>query len=135
MVEQHPDSIFPDGFTESLTEPSFLKSYVGLAANGAIYFGYAFDHEVKDLDLSKAVTLHDARFLLMISPLNRGWVDLAVKGPDRQSRVSPAGRCGKFMLIAIMECTKAAGQEWEKEHWSMLQPTQGMPVDQFRGLS
>jgi len=134
---QEPEIVLSIGEAEeviTITTPRIgVRAYVGLAPNGAMYFGYAMPELA--FDLTKPVLLERVRFLCMLSPNLRGWTDLAISGPDRQCRVSPSAAAGYFMLVSIVECQKKAAAAWEKEPWANVQVMQAPQFDMGRAMS
>jgi hypothetical protein len=64
------------------------------------------------------VTLSDARNILYWGKLTRGFLGLASKGPQSDSRVGPkAPRLKVRKVTAIAECSEEAVKAWEGEPW------------------
>jgi len=65
------------------------------------------------------ITLTDARVCVYWSSTTRGFVGLAVTGPQAGSRVSPAARRMTIPAVtSIIECSPEATKQWESGTWS-----------------
>ncbi len=64
------------------------------------------------------VTLRDARCVLRWRGA-KGFLGLALDGPNSQCRVGPAApRLTLYGITSVTECTDAAREAWEKAPWA-----------------
>lgn len=81
--------------------------------NRGVYFGYLVDDMCPD-----QVTLTDARCAVSWENM-RGHLDLAVRGPNDECRVTPAClNITLYGITGIATCTPEAVAAWEEGPWS-----------------
>jgi hypothetical protein len=93
-----------------------LKAVVVTTEHKGVYFGYI----PKDAETtSEQLTLTQARCCVYWSYDVHGWLGLAAKGPDKQSRVGPAvPALTLFGVTAVVDCSEGAAKNWEAEKWA-----------------
>jgi hypothetical protein len=78
-----------------------------------VFFGYA---EKTD---GPTIKLRSARNCVYWPASNKGFMGLASMGPDSGSRIGPAADIELRDITAVVECTAAAVEAWEKAPWSI----------------
>lgn len=79
-----------------------------------VFFGYLESKNGRE----RSVALTQARNCLSWSAVTRGFLGLAVYGPNDECRVGPAAETLElFGVTGIAGCSDAAVEAWEKAPW------------------
>ena len=77
-----------------------------------VFFGYA------DKTEGSTIKLRAARNCIYWPAANKGFMGLASVGPVDGARIGPAADIELRDITAVVECTPAAVEGWEKAPWS-----------------
>jgi Domain of unknown function (DUF6948) len=81
-------------------------------AHRGVFFGYA---EKTD---GATIKLRAARNCIYWPAMNKGFMGLASMGPVSGARIGPAADIELRDITAVVECTPAAVEAWEKAPWA-----------------
>lgn len=82
-----------------------------------VFFGFLAKEQTDDVG-NVSVTLTNARNCVYWSADVRGFLGLAISGPNRTCRVGPAAPTVKLMKVtSIVDCTQQAVDAWERGPW------------------
>lgn len=83
--------------------------------NRGVFFGYVDD----DSNAPSKIVIKNARMCVYWSQDVKGVVGLAATGPTKSCRVTHSTpTLTAYKVTAILECTNAAADAWEKALWS-----------------
>lgn len=94
-------------------EPLFGKPVLVVTENRAVYFGRI----ISTKKFPNEIDLSDMRNIFTWVKM-RGFLDLAVAGPNKECCVGPAVAFGRVIkVVGIWECTPAATKAWDSATW------------------
>jgi uncharacterized protein DUF6948 len=88
------------------------RAVVVTTEHRGVFFGYAEDTD------GPIIKLRAARNCLYWPRENHGFVGLASDGPKQGARVGPAADIELRGITAVLSCTPAAIEAWEKGLWN-----------------
>lgn len=89
-----------------------LRAVLVTTAHRGVFFGYADKTDGETIKLSKS------RLCVYWSADCRGFMGLAANGPTRGCKIGPAADIELRNITAVLECTPAATEAWEKAPWA-----------------
>ena len=87
------------------------RGVVVTTAHRGVFFGYATE------TTGRTIKLRRSRNCLYWSTDVKGFIGLAVTGPSSKCRIGPAADIDLRDITAVVECTAAAVEAWEKSPW------------------
>ena len=88
------------------------RAVVVTTSHRGVFFGYA------DKTDGPTIKLRAARNCIYWPTAVKGFMGLASMGPVRGARIGPAADIELRDITAVVECTPAAVDAWEKAPWS-----------------
>jgi hypothetical protein len=88
------------------------RPVVVTTAHRGVFFGYAGDTD------GEQIALKQARLCIYWSADVKGFMGLAASGPSKSCKVGPAADITLRNITAVLECTPAAVEAWEKAPWA-----------------
>lgn len=81
-------------------------------AHRGVFFGYADKTDGETIKLSRS------RLCVYWSEDCRGFMGLAANGPTKSCKIGPAADIELRNITAVLECTPASVEAWEKAPWA-----------------
>jgi hypothetical protein len=81
-------------------------------AHRGVFFGYAENTDGEQIALKRA------RLCVYWSSDVKGFMGLASDGPNEDCKIGPAADITLRNITAVLECTPAAVEAWEKAPWA-----------------
>jgi hypothetical protein len=88
------------------------RPVVVTTAHRGVFFGYANDTDGEQIALKRA------RLCIYWSSDVKGFMGLASDGPNKDCKIGPAADITLRNITAVLECTPAAVEAWEKAPWA-----------------
>lgn len=92
--------------------PPTGRPVVVTTAHRGVFFGYASDTD------GETITLRAARLCVYWSADVRGFMGLAATGPTKGCRIGPPATITVRAITAVLECSPAAVEAWERAPWA-----------------
>lgn len=88
------------------------RPVVVTTAHRGVFFGYADDTD------GETITLRGGRLCVYWSADVRGFMGLAATGPTKGCRIGPPATITVRAITAVLECSPAAVEAWERAPWA-----------------
>lgn len=88
------------------------RPVVVTTAHRGVFFGCADDTD------GETITLRGGRCCVYWSADVRGFMGLAATGPTKGCRIGPPATITLCAITAVLECTPAAVEAWERAPWA-----------------
>jgi hypothetical protein len=93
-------------------KPNGTRPVLVTTAHRGVFFGYADKTDGETIKLSRS------RLCVYWSTDCRGFMGLAANGPTKSCKIGPAADIELRNITAVLECTSAAAEAWERAPWA-----------------